>query len=102
MKVIKNFSFDSERDADILAWLSRQGDRKESAAIREAIREKMGVSLDDVYRKLVDFEMDIYRELQALKRAGLAAADPNLEMVEQLPFQEPDEAAAALDKLLGG
>ena len=83
MKVTIPVSLDDQRDADILAWLDRQSNR--SAAVREAIREKMsGITLTD-----------IYHELQELKRRSIVThrAEPDT--------SEPSEAAANLDKLLG-
>lgn len=97
MRVVKQITFNSVDHADILAWLDRQDN--ESAAVRDAIREKMGIGLGDIYRKLSSFEIDLYKELQALKRNGVSTND---QAPAPLPVDEPTEAAMALDELLGG
>jgi len=88
MKVVVPVSLDSEKDADIVQWLAQH--RNKSAAIRAVIRAQLqgGVTL-----------FDIYRELQALSHRGVALAAPDQ---PEAPDDEPPEAAANLNKLLGG
>jgi len=72
-----------DTDADIIAWL--EGQENVSAAIRDAIRASSGISL-----------LDIYREIQELKKRSFVAAS-----VEPDPVEETSQAANNLDKLLG-
>ena len=85
MKVVIPLNLDSERDADIVRWLEQQANR--SAAIRDAIRAHIGQGVT---------LLDIYREVQDLKRRSFVAVQPGSDGPE-----EPPEAAANLDKLLG-
>ncbi len=88
-KVIIPVSLDIEADRDILRWLEKQGNR--SKAIREAIREHLargGVTLGDVYQAVKGLE----RKLQA----G-AVVIPSSGGGEE--WDEPPDAAAALDAL---
>lgn len=85
MKVVIPLNLDSERDADIVRWLEQQANR--SAAIRDAIRAHIGQGVT---------LLDIYREIQDLKRRSIVAVQPGSDRPE-----EPPEAAANLDKLLG-
>lgn len=84
MKVVIPLNLDSERDADIVRWLEQQANR--SAAIRDAIRAHIGQGVT---------LLDIYREIQDLKRRSFVAVQPGSGP------EEPPEAAANLDKLLG-
>lgn len=88
MKIVVPISLDSEKDADIAHWLAQH--RNKSAAIRAVIRAQLqdGVTLSD-----------IYRELQELKHRGVALAAP---AQPKTTDDEPPEAAANLNKLLGG
>ena len=89
MKVTKTFSLDTDADRDILRWLDAQGNA--SAAIREAIRAAQGrgsVTLGDGYQVVKELE----RRLQA--GAVTACVSPSSE-----EWDEPPEAAAALDAL---
>ena len=88
-KVIIPVSLDIEADRDILRWLEKQGNR--SKAIREAIREHLargGVTLGDVYQAVKGLE----RKLQA----GAVVLSPSASGEE---WDEPPDAAAALDAL---
>ena len=83
------FVVDDRRDRDILRWLNAQDNR--SAALREAIRGAMGrggVTIGDVYQAIKVLE----RKLQA--GAVVGCASPSSE-----EWDEPPEAAAALDGL---
>ena len=96
-KTFTNISLDTEADKDILRWLERQENK--SAAIRAAIREHIGrngVSLGDVYRVVKGLERKL--ESRAVVVAGGAGES------EGESWDEPDDAAAALDALaeLGG
>ena len=96
-KTFTNISLDTEADKDILRWLERQENK--SAAIRAAIREHIGrngITLGDVYRAVKDLERKL--EAGAVVIAG-GAGEP-----ESDSWDEPDDAAAALDALaeLGG
>jgi hypothetical protein len=96
-KTFTNISLDTEADKDILRWLERQENK--SAAIRAAIREHIGrngITLGDVYRAVKDLERKL--EIGAVVIAG-GAGEPEGDL-----WDEPDDAAAALDALaeLGG
>jgi hypothetical protein len=96
-KTFTNISLDTEADKDILRWLERQENK--SAAIRAAIREHIGrngVTLGDVYRAVKELERKL--EAGTVVLAG-GAGEP-----ESDSWDEPDDAAAALDALaeLGG
>jgi len=91
-KVVFCISVDTDRDQDILRWLSQQRNRSE--AIRDAIRSSWGVSLDDVYREVQELRQ-LVRDLRAtgvILGAGVGVPDPDR-------WEEPPEAAAALDAL---
>jgi hypothetical protein len=97
-KTFTNISLDTEADKDILRWLERQENK--SAAIRAAIREHIGrngITLGDVYRVVKDLE----RKLEAGTLNVVAGGAGSTEGEE---WDEPDDAAAALDALaeLGG
>jgi hypothetical protein len=96
-KTFTNISLDTETDKDILRWVERQENK--SAAIRAAIREHIGrngVTLGDVYRAVKELERKL--ETGAVILAGGAGESEGEE------WDEPDDAAAALDALaeLGG
>jgi hypothetical protein len=96
-KTTVTVSFDIEADNDLLRWLERQENK--SAAIRAAIREHIsrnGLALGDVYRAVKDLERKL--EAGAVVPAGGAGES------EEETWDEPDDAAAALDALaeLGG
>jgi hypothetical protein len=83
------FTLDSETDRDLVRWLDRQDNR--SAAIREAIREHIGgagVTLGDVYQAVKDLDHKV--------QAGVIVAGTQDQADE---WEEPPEAAAALDAL---
>jgi hypothetical protein len=92
-KTFTNISLDTEADKDILRWLERQENK--SAAIRAAIREHIGrngLTLGDVYRAVKGLE------------SGTAFVASEIGTNEGEEWDEPDDAAAALDALaeLGG
>ena len=90
-KIVASFTLDSETDQDILDWLKRQPKGDRSAAVRRAIRDHLGrsgVTLGDVYQAVRDLE----RKLQT-GATGMAPVAPHD------PWDEPPEAAAALDAL---
>ena len=95
MKITKSFTLDGEADEDIIRWLNRQDNA--SAAVRRAIRdhlERGGVTLVDVYQAVKSLE----RQMQA----GRVTAVPTLALVEEeeeKEWNEPADAAAALDAL---
>jgi hypothetical protein len=96
-KTFTNISLDTEADKDILRWLERQENK--SAAIRAAIREHIGrngLTLGDVYRAIKGLE----RKLEA----GAVVIAGGAQEGEEEVWDEPDDAAAALDALaeLGG
>jgi hypothetical protein len=98
-KRVETFSFDSEADKDIARWLAGLPSRGKSAAIRAAIREHIGrngITLGDVYRAVKDLERKL--EAGAVVLAGGTGES------EGDSWDEPDDAAAALDALaeLGG
>jgi hypothetical protein len=96
-KTFTNISLDTEADKDILRWLERQENK--SAAVRAAIREHIGrngLTLGDVYRAVKELERKLEARAVVLARGtGESEGDS---------WDEPDDAAAALDALaeLGG
>jgi hypothetical protein len=88
-KQVVSFTLDSEGDRDLVAWLARQENR--SAAIRAAIRDHLdrgGVTLGDVYQAVRALE----RKIEA---GGVVVTD----RASGSDWEEPPEAAAALDAL---
>ncbi len=85
MKVCKTVVFNDERDADLLRRVQREPNF--SATVRKALRlyYSGGITLEDVYR-----------EVRALRQAGLRLAPvPS----QSGPPAEPPDVAAALDEL---
>jgi len=90
-KRVISFTIDSETDRDLVRWLDRQKNR--SAAIREAIRDHLdrnGVTVGDVYQAVKALERKI--ETGAVVWAGGPGPTGD-------DWDEPPEAAAALDEL---
>lgn len=89
-KVTISFTLDTEEDKDILRWLKRQDRRRRSLAIREALRERVmgGITLGDVYQAVKDLERKM--------RSGSVTIAP---VDDDTDWDEPPEAAAALDAL---
>ncbi len=82
-KVTVAFTINLERDRDIVNWLKAQGDGNRSAAIRKAIRSHVGQpDLRDVYNLLLE-----------IKESGVVIQPVGTDE------SEPDDLAAALDKL---
>jgi hypothetical protein len=81
------FLTNTDRDADILAWLDTQENKSES--IRAALRVAMLPRRDDITLA------DIYDELQEIKRTGLAVRGAG----NGGDIAEPADVAANLDKL---
>jgi hypothetical protein len=82
------FVVDTERDRDILRWLSSQNNK--SAAIREAIRTHLGragITLSDVYEAI--------QELKRGNWAVASCAQPH----NPVDRDEPLDVAATLDSL---
>jgi hypothetical protein len=82
------FVVDTERDRDILRWLSSQDNK--SAAIRAAIRAHLG-------REGITL-IDVYQAIQDLKRGGWASV-PDAQPHSLARSDEPPDVAAALDSL---
>ena len=90
-KTTKTISFDTERDADLLAWLNAQ--ENVSSAVRDALRsavalDRSSTTLEQVYQAVKDLETKMLGRL-VIVQAERADAD--------LPGTE--EAAKALDTL---
>jgi hypothetical protein len=83
------FVVDTERDRDIICWLTDQDNK--SAAIREAIRTQLGRKLDITLS-------DIYEAIKDLKQAGVAR-ETITESRRQEETYEPPDIAAALDSM---
>ena len=82
-KVTVAFTLNPRHDSDIIDWLKAQGDGNRSAAIREAIRSHTGQpDLRDVYNLLLE-----------IKESGVVVQTVGTDK------SEPDDLAAALDKL---
>jgi len=65
--ISKTFSFDSERDREILKWIDSKAKNKRSEHVRAALKRYIGqqVSLGDVYQELAEIK-------QALQRGAIA------------------------------
>lgn len=90
-KVVIPVSMDTEADRDLLRWLERQENR--SAAIRDALREYIGrgsVTLGDVYQAVKELERKLQTGAMIVGGASQRSGDE---------WEEPPEAAAALDAL---
>ena len=90
-KTTKTISFDTERDADLLAWLNAQ--ENVSGAVRDALRSALGrvqsnITLEHVYQAVLDLEARI---------VGGVVTAPAERLDADLPGTE--EAARALDTL---
>ena len=82
------FVVDAERDRDILRWLGSQDNK--SAAIREAIRDRLGqggITLAVVYQAIQDLKGGDWTPASDARPHILADSD------------EPPDVAAALDSL---
>jgi hypothetical protein len=81
-----NFILDSKNDLDLLKWLESLPKRGRSRAVRDALRwyldRDTGVTLEDVYRAVVD-----------LKRSGVPVIDKLVEV------EEPADIVRTLDGL---
>jgi hypothetical protein len=86
---------DTERDADLLAWLATQENR--SAAIREAMRAAIHAEL----RPRVDLELRTLRRVlrEELQRVGRVALVEEPADDPQATVDADPEAAARLDAL---
>ena len=87
MLVRRSFSLDTERDADLLAWIDAQANA--SAAVRAALRAYSGsstVTLEMVYQ--------LVRDLDAKLAAGKSIAADS-----RVTFDEDADLAAQLDQL---
>lgn len=82
MLVRRSFSLDTERDAEVLAWLDIQPNV--SDAIRAALRvysSASAITLEEVYRAIKDLEVHINSGQwhgQAGARVATPAEDPDL------------------------
>jgi len=80
------FTLDTEKDRDLLHWLSSLPKGDKSRAVRDALRAHLGrggITLGDIYEAIID-----------LKRHGLVVQG------EPTPTaDEPPDVAAALDNL---
>ena len=88
VKVTVSFSLDSEKDRDLVHWLSNLPKRGRSEAIRDVLRSHLshsGVTLGDIYEAIM-----------GLKRQGILTASRG---DDALTNDEPPDVAAALDNL---
>ena len=86
------FTVDGDEDRDLVRWLDGLPKRRRSEAIRKTLRaglDRGGVTLGDVYQAVKGLE----RKLQNGVVAALPADDTDSD------YDEPTEAAAALDAL---
>lgn len=89
MKVTVSFTLDSDADRDLLRQLNAMPRGERSKAIRQALRAHLGhagVSLGDIYEAV--------RALERRIQGGAVAIT-----APPATFDEPPEAAAALDEL---
>ena len=90
-KTTKTISFDTERDADLLAWLNAQ--ENVSGAVRDALRSALGreqsnITLEHVYQAVLDLKARIVSGIVTVPAERLDVDLPGTE-----------EAARALDTL---
>ena len=81
-KTTKTISFDTERDADLLAWLNAQENM--SGAVRDALRSALGpeqssITLVHVYQAVLDLEARILGGLVAAPAEHISADRPGTE-----------------------
>ena len=78
-KTTKTISFDTERDADLLAWLDAH--KNTSEAVRNALRGtiKPGVTLDEVYRAVKALERKVGSGPVVVQSESVAADAPGTE-----------------------
>ena len=89
-KRVMSFTLDTEADKDVARWLDRQENR--SAANRAAIRAHLqggGVTLGDIYQAVKALE----------RRIGRGGGEYARTQTDDTDWDEPAEAAAALDAL---
>ena len=87
-KVTVSFSLDSEKDRDLVHWLSNLPNRGRSEAIRDVLRSHLShsdVTLGDIYEAIMD-----------LKRQGIVTASHS---DNALTDNEPPDVAETLDNL---
>jgi hypothetical protein len=83
------FVIDEERDRDILVWWKQQANK--SASLRTLIRRDIrqdDVTLRDVYQTVIDIDRKLTESMP-----------PLCHNVDEEPFEEPPDVAAALDNL---
>jgi len=77
MRHTKTFSFDDEKDADLVAWLDGLDEGKASEAIRDMLRAGLaltsGATMAGVYRVVQD-NRRLLRDLQRTLEAGAVVA----------------------------
>ncbi len=91
-KTTVGFSLDTDRDADIIAWLDRQENK--SRAIREAIRTSWlrgNTTLGDVLNEI--------GEVKRMLRSGTIRVENSVETGKEQARPEHKEVQAALDSL---
>lgn len=94
-KISKGFSLDTEKDADIIAWLD--GQENVSEAVRKAIRAAMlvysGPTLGDVLQAL--------GEIKRMLRAGVSLANGDDDQ-EQEEHDPTDPLVQEVESILDG
>ncbi len=91
MKTIISFSIDTERDADLFDWIKNIPDGQRSGLIRDALRNHIDPQAGDITLR------DIWREIQDLKRYGVAIQDDTYETGHY--DEEPPDIANTLNNL---
>ena len=90
-KVTMSFTLDDETDRDLVRWLSKLQKGKRSEEIRQALRAGLehgsSVTIEDVYQAVQQLE-------RKLQNGAVAKGPPSGD-----DWDEPPEAAAALEKL---
>jgi hypothetical protein len=95
-KVTVSFSLDDREDRDIIRYLNSLARGEKSAAIRDALRAKIGgqgVTLADVYQ--------ITRAIERKLDNGVTVSGTGSSTASDAPKDEDPELAANLDSLLG-
>jgi hypothetical protein len=86
------FTVDGDEDRDLVRWLDGVPKRKRSEAIRRTLRaglDRGGVTLGDVYQAVKGLEHKLQNGVVTVSPEGASCSD----------YDEPPEAAAALDAL---
>ena len=77
-RVVRSVSFDTDRDADLLAWLDAQ--KNQSEAVRQALRSNVArrppeVTLEQVYQAVLDLSSKVEVGAVVIRDANESSGD---------------------------